>query len=343
MSFSLYTNSKDTWQALIEILTTATRSIYIELYALVDDTREADEIINICCEKSKNSVQVIIILDAFGSMRLSKSAILKLQSSRVEVRFFRHWLHRTHKKLTIVDGSTALLGGVNVTRQARAWHDLHVSLSGPILSHLVKSFKKTYTLTGGKQVLLEKSTTSRRYRLKTYIIDHTPISRRSKLKPYYIEKISSAQKKVSIVTPYFFTPLWLEDLIKELPKRSIEVELLIPSLTDHPLFDISNRYFASRLALHGVSVYFSPTMNHAKALLIDDTQGMIGSGNIDSFSFKRNSELGIFFYDKKMIKELSDVIARWKVDSIPFSSSKKDMKWYMKIIGFIIKTIRPML
>jgi phosphatidylserine/phosphatidylglycerophosphate/cardiolipin synthase-like enzyme len=78
-------------------------------------------------------------------------------------------------------------------------------------------------------------------------------------------------------------------------------------------------------------------MNHAKAMLIDNNEGVIGSQNIDFLSFDFNVEAGIFFTDKKTLHDLGKIIHEWMSTSILFDSKSKDFHWYDIVGAYILR------
>jgi len=86
-----------------------------------------------------------------------------------------------------------------------------------------------------------------------------------------------------------------------------------------------------------------PSMNHAKIMLTDDEEGLIGSQNMDVLSFGWNMEAGVFFRQKKLVSDLKRIVDHWRDESIAFNSGWKHIKWYDKILIAIFKIFFPIL
>ena len=103
MKYLFYTTSQTAWEGLRKAIEKAEKSIYLEMYIFVDDTPEADYLIETFCRKAEKGVEVRIILDGFGSYGLSRKAIDKLQGSGVEILFFKKIFRRLHRKFVVID------------------------------------------------------------------------------------------------------------------------------------------------------------------------------------------------------------------------------------------------
>src|SRR3989338_2506019 len=143
MRYKFYTTSEKAWDAMIEAIAGAKRSIFIEMYIFVDNT-DQHNFFKILEAKARMGVKVKIIIDSFGSNELSQNTIVKLKNSGAELLFFNYWLKHTHKKILVVDESTAFLGGVNIHKLFQKWIDLQVSFTGPIVKSVIRSFAKSF-------------------------------------------------------------------------------------------------------------------------------------------------------------------------------------------------------
>ena len=302
----------------------AQRSILIEMYVFLDDTKH--DFIGKIAQKAKEGVRVIIIADLFGSSELKKESVKKLRDSGVEFFFFNQWLRRTHRKIMIIDGETAFIGGVNIGRNFSLWSDLHLKISNRAIVHsIARSFANTYAAVGGKDhsiLKMEKRKISSK--LKSLIIHHWPSARkRNRLKNLYVEKISRARKNIIITTPYLAPPFWLARLLRSAVDHGIEVEIIIPKKTNHVLADKINYFLMRRLNRAGIRFLLFPEMNHSKSLLIDDKECLIGSQNLDILSFYLNPELSIISKDKRLVRDFGRIIRGWKKIAVPLRHGSK--------------------
>lgn len=339
MKYKLYTTSKKAWRAMMEEIKKAKKSIYIEMYIFVDDTDAPYDFIKILKEKAQNGLDVVVVADSFGSSELKSSTIQELKNSGVEVLFFSKWLRITHRKILIIDEKTVFLGGVNIEKNSMDWLDLQIKIVGPRLAkNILRSFAYTYEMSGGKnEYIASKRRKNILKTIKAQFLEHWPNHKIFALQAYYQEKIISAQKKIIIVTPYFTPPRWLMALLENAVVRGVEVDIFIPRDTDIKILNRVNRAYVKKMSGLKINFYSQNKMNHAKVLIVDDEEALIGSQNLDLLSFNRSIESGVFIKDKKLLEQLHTVIDTWRNNSVKFSGKLKSLNILEKFFLWIIK------
>jgi cardiolipin synthase len=322
----------------------AKKSIFLEMYIFMEDTSASHDFIGKLTEKAMRGIKVVLVLDAFGSSELSAQTIESMRAAGIEILFFSDWLRRIHRKILIIDEQVAFVGGVNIGKRFAAWNDLQLKLRGRIIRPIMSSFAYSYEMAGGKdeQILLlrKKALISK---LKFWMLEHWPVPGMYSLKKLYTQKISAAQKNIQIVTPYLTPPRWFVALLDDAIKRGVKVEFIIPKKTDSLLMDRMNHYYAHTLSALGVKFYLSQEMNHAKILLIDDREGLVGSQNIDFLSFHFNAESGIFFRQQDIVLELKEIILQWQKKAVAHDQARYKTGLTDYLIFPIIKLIYHLL
>jgi cardiolipin synthase len=314
MKYRIHTTSRKAWSAMMKAIGQAQTSIYIEMYIFLDDTSGRHDFISLLKSKAQSGVEVIIVADAFGSSNLKKQTIADLKAAGVDILFFSHFLHRTHRKIIIVDNRVAFLGGVNIEKKIINWLDIQIEINGrKTVQALLRSFAYTYKMCGGRNPKIlnfHKKTILKK--LKSLVLENLPGHNLYTLVDYYKNRLLNAKESIKIVTPYFIPPRWLLALFDEALKRGVNIEIIIPQDTDIKILNKINYSNIQRLMNLGIKFYAAPTMNHAKILIIDNVEGLIGSQNIDAFSLNRNFEVGAFFRQKDLVRDLNAIFEKWK-------------------------------
>ncbi|MBI2406395.1 MAG: hypothetical protein HYV25_02325 [Candidatus Harrisonbacteria bacterium] len=158
----------------------------------------------------------------------------------------------------------------------------------------------------------------------------------------YKAACARAKKRIVIATPYFVPHHWLMKELKRAVRRGVAVEMVLPRSTDIRVLDIANKVFAGLGDKAGLKFFFVPDMIHAKALLIDDTEGMVGSNNIDARSFDYNVESSVSFRDEGMVKDLRGVLEHWKSVAKPYAPPEP-RRWYHAALELLFKLAQPIL
>jgi cardiolipin synthase len=338
MRYKFFTNSERAWRAMFEGIKKAKESIYLEMYIFTNDMVQYD-FLTLLKEKAKSGLRVRIILDSLGSSELSKYEIKDLQQSGAEVLFQSYFFHRTHRKILVIDGLRAFIGGVNLSQEFRFWNDLVIEVKGKkLMKHIIRSFAKVYSQSGGtdkevlsqnKPLILDKT--------HTWLIEHFPVRKKYNLKKIYKENLRHARESIILVTPYFMPSRWFIVALHQAVLRGVKVEVLVPKTTNHFWANRVGYFFMYRLSSLGVNFLLEPKMNHAKVMIIDGREGIVGSHNLDFLSFDLNSEVGVFLKDANTVKKLSLIIQEWKKDAVLFNPTTYKPKLFDYVLSPIIR------
>lgn len=344
MRYRLYTTSAKAWDAMLEAIRQAEKSIYMEMYIFLDDTTKSHDFIGLLQQKARQGVKVAIVADAFGSSDLKKESVAALREAGAEFLFFSNWLRHIHRKIMLVDEKIAFVGGVNIGQRYAHWNDMQLRIQGRMAKTILKSFAYTYAMAGGRsEKILRYRDKLFRTKFRFWVLEHSPLRNIYALKEQYREKISGAQTSICIVTPYFTPPRWLIALLDNAVQRNVRVEIIVPKNTDMPFINRINHRYMHDLSLVGVKFFLTERMTHAKVLVIDDAIALVGSQNIDLLSFSLNAEAGIFFQDKTLIREIEDTMENWKRDASEFRPQKYKMKAVDYLILALLKIFSPIL
>lgn len=324
---------------MIEEMKKARKSIFIEMYIFVDDTSKQYDFFKVLKDRAAQGVQVVIVADSFGSSDLKKSSVDDLRRQGIEVLFFSHWLRRTHRKITIIDQRITFLGGVNIKKNSLDWLDLLIRIKSSLLAkNIFRSFAYTYEMSGGKNPKILRARQKSIFKtIKAQFLEHWPNRNIYFFKDYYRDKIVSAERKIVIVTPYFIPPRWLIALLDTAVKRGVRAEIFIPRDTDIKILNRINRICVNELADLKINFYGQNKMNHAKVLIIDGREALIGSQNLDIVSFYLNLESGVSLKNRQLLKDLNRIISFWKKDSVKFPSRRSKMSKINRMLTGIIK------
>lgn len=310
----------------IETAKQAIHSIFIQTYIFKTDTFSM-EIISLLRESSKN-IDVRVLIDYFGSLSNSKKnqdPIIKdykkpkdlvdclKEDSNIKVRIHPDtWLVSDHRKIFLIDRKKAYVGGMNVASEYRyTWHDLMVSLEGPVVSPIVKLFYKSWSFAGlgGDFAVAYRSlfTKSKRKENKPTddMIDVRLLFTDSTDYQIYeaqLEAIRRAKKRIYIENPYFTEKTLVEELVLA-KQRGVDVKIIFPGVNDMVIYDKTNLKIANYFIENGIDVYIYPKMTHVKAAVYDNW-ACLGSANFNKLSMFKNREINVAFSDENLVNEL---------------------------------------
>jgi cardiolipin synthase len=224
----------------------------------------------------------------------------------------RRYNNRTHRKLMIVDGKVAFIGGAGIAElwagnadSAKHWRDNHYKVTGPVVAQLQASFVTTWLKTRG-QVLhgddyfppLENTGSSLAQGIRSG-------AHYENLDLMYLLAIAAAQKNLRIENAYFLP----DDLVrKELiaaAKRRVKIDIIVPGKKiDQKLVRAASKRHWPDLIQAGIKIYeYEPTMVHVKLMIVDDIFVSVGSGNFDNRSIRLNDEANLDVLDRQFAAE----------------------------------------
>ncbi len=333
--FKIYSTSKQAWDAMYQAILDAQKSIYWELFIFLDD-EAGKPFFDLLEKKAKDGLDIKLIIDYWGSFKLSSKRITSLKEAGVDVKFFaekklryRNWWKRlitpSHRKILITDERVGFIGGVNIQKEMENWWDIQVKVVGKVVRSLLRSFARQYIISGGDKenvAHLLKYKFRTRHRSLDFIYGEAN-DKESKMGNKYIQALLTARKKVIMFSPYCFPDKKLIFALWKIRKRGVKIDLVIPYPSDFRFADYATYSWFSILKKMGVVVYLMSEMMHGKGILVDDNIAIVGSGNFNQSSFYDNYEANIQIKDKKLIKNLKGIVDEWiknakKIDDYVF-------------------------
>lgn len=222
------------------------------------------------------------------------------------------WLVTDHTKLHLFDKKVAFIGGMNLGRESRhEWHDLMVSVVGPILPALAREFETTWERTGprGDFALFDERAPLKLEEgagVPLRILRTDAAVGKSDILIAMLQAIRGATSRIWIEMPYFSADI-IENELEEAAARGVDVRLILPHRANHGIMDAGNFVTARNLMRAGVKVYHFPRMTHLKAMICDNW-ATVGSANLDTISLRINRELNFSFSDPKLVSKLAAVV-----------------------------------
>jgi cardiolipin synthase len=303
---TLYAHGGDFFPALFAAMEAAATAIRAEFYIVRADAT-GDRFARALMDAAGRGVDVALIYDTVGCFDTPASYFRRLEAAGVRCLAFNpptfrrlHWLDvRNHRKVAVIDGRTAFLGGINVGDEYAGfgesltrWRDVGARLDGPAAAELDAIFRKTWTRETGDELAPCAALPADDGDAEVTLINGTPRQTRSAILRSFSLTMTDARHSIRIVTPYFVPgPRILRALLRAV-QNGVQVQLMLPSVSDLPLVQVASRAWLRPLLQAGVEVYQRQgTILHAKVMLIDEAWATIGSANLDQRSFHRNYEL----------------------------------------------------
>ena len=327
-SLALLNDGGQMYPSLISALHRARRSIHLEYY-IFDDDRIGRAIADILCRKVRGGVQVRLLYDAVGSWRLSPSLVGRLRHAGVEVcafgrvrfPFLTSSLNiRNHRKIAVIDGCTAFIGGINIARrylegdELGRWRDEHLRIEGGAVAALQRIFASDWCAAGGRAFDTEsliappvRISGGARVQIGW---SQTGRTRRT-LADAFTAAVMQARHDIMISTPYFVPPQPLLRALCIAAACGVRVRLMLPSRADMRAAALAGESYFGELLAAGVEIYlYGRGFLHAKTMVVDSRTASVGTANMDCRSLCTNWEVAAFIYDEPFARTVAATFER---------------------------------
>ena len=286
---------------MLERIENARHAIRFEFY-FVESGAVVDRFIDALTRAARRGVTVKALLDGFGALGLSRPDRERLAQAGVEIAFYNRlrysrWLNnffRNHRKLLVVDGQTAFVGGAGITdafdppdRARPPWRESMVSIEGPVVIDWQALFDETWGhCTGNPATAMDPAPA-----LLSGGVHGRIAATNAEIKRSVVNRARAARSRLWVATAYFVPSRKLLRALRRAAARGVDTRLLLPGpLTDHPPVRHVGRRFYGGVLRQGVRIFeYQPRVLHAKVVLCDDWAS-VGSSNLDRWTLRWNLE-----------------------------------------------------
>ena len=331
-------------QALFAVINSAIERLDVCSFLLGRDA-VGEEISQRLMARAQEGVRVRLLLDGIGYYLGGRPDLQRLRSAGVKAALFvppwRSGLHartnlRNHRKTVIADNRWLWCGGRNLAaeyflgdrdslRPKQVWSDLTFDLQGEVAQLAAQSFEQDWRF-----ATLGQTPAGLRRRpgpppVAGGLAHWVPSGPDQSLDTIYTLLVSgcfTAQKRIYLVTPYFVPDATLLMALTLAARRGVQVDLLMPGKSNHRLADWARMPALRELHAAGASVWLTPAMLHAKAVLIDEDLALVGSANLDERSLFLNYELMVAFYERPVVQRFAKWISTQQERAHRFNAKK---------------------
>jgi cardiolipin synthase len=328
----LLVDAEEYFPAMENAMRQAKHHIHVMFYIWHDDAAGA-RVRDLLIEKAREGVEVRVLCDALGSPSMRKAVMNPLRdaggqvAASLPITFFvrqQYVNFRNHRKLVLVDGRVAIIGGFNIGDEYMgSWHDTAIQIEGPAVDQIQEVFVDDWYFAVGEDVTKSKyfgrwqeTLASEKDSPACAVVASGPHTITNSLHDAFFIAITRANKRVWITTPYFIPDPAILTALRTAVYRGVDVRVLVPEQSDQRLVRLASRSYYPQLLESGVRIYeYIPAILHSKTILFDDELSVVGSANIDIRSFKLNFELSCFINDARLAQELAKLFEKDVKDS----------------------------
>lgn len=324
-STELLVDGEQTYEAILAAIAQAQDYILFQFYIIHDDD-SGRRFLRALTEKAQQGVQVYVLYDGIGSSRLTRRYLNELSNSGVQAAKFRSTKgrgnpfqinFRNHRKIVVVDGAIAFIGGFNIGDEYVGkdpkfgkWRDTHLSLRGPSVECLQISFLKDwYWATGKIPETRWDVQPDHQSNEAVLILPSGPSDTLQTCTLFFNSLFCLAQSRIWIATPYFVPDEPTLAALKMAALRGVDVRILLPDRPDHLIVYLCSFAYYAELREMGIKLYrYKTGFMHQKALLVDDILAGVGTVNLDNRSFHLNFEVMAYMANGKGLQTVEQML-----------------------------------
>ena len=339
---TLLADGQAAYAAMFKAIQKAKDHISLESY-IIEDDETGRKFADLLLQKQAEGVQVNLIYDSVGSFSTPAPFFQRLRDGGIQVIGFNpanplkagdKWglMHRDHRKILIVDGKVAIIGGINISKVYSSspfkrkqnekgpihWRDTDVQIEGPAVAEFQKLFLDTWLKQKGPKLsernyfpdLKEEGNALVR------VVGSTPGQDNRIPFIVYVSAITFAEHSIHITNSYFIPDDQIAKALTDAAERGVDVKIILPGSTDSQLALYAQRYYYSGLLKSGVKIYERSTyLLHAKTAVVDKVWSTVGSTNMDFLSLLNNDEVNAVILSHEFAVEMEKMFVMDLADS----------------------------
>ncbi|WP_248304961.1 cardiolipin synthase [Devosia sp. FKR38] len=321
-------DGRATFDSIFAGIDQAKHYLLVQFYIVRDDAL-GQELAERLIARAKAGVKVYLLYDDIGSTGMPKRYRTQLREAGIKVAGFnqRHKImrfygptrinYRNHRKIVVVDGEQAWVGGHNVGVEYLGedpkfghWRDTHVHVRGPAALGCSLLFREDWEWATGEVLPAAPPEHVPTPGDKSVLVMGTgPADRLEECAIAFTDVIGRARERLWIVSPYFVPDTDIRTALYAAKLRGVDVRIMLPNEPDHKLVWLASIAHADAMIEHGVAIHrYRDGFLHQKVVLVDDQIATIGSANFDNRSFAINFEITLWFTDAMTIKAVQDML-----------------------------------
>ena len=356
----LLIDGQETFDAIFEGMKKAERYLLVQFY-IVHDDELGKRFHEALVEAARRGVRVYFLYDGIGSHKLPRAYKKSLEEAGVQVKAFGHErsglkqfrLHfRNHRKMVVVDGVSAYVGGLNVGDEYMGrdpdigpWRDTHLCLRGPAVIGVQASFLQDWFWATEEEIEMDWEPDPSDEDRNALVLASGPADSLETCQLLFTHAIESAEKRIWIATPYFVPDKGVLSALQLAALRGVDVRILMPRESDSALFKFVPYAYLQDVEEAGVTILlYEEGFMHQKAFVVDDDFAAVGTANFDNRSFRLNFEMTVLFCDERFAGEVAEMLERDFEKSTEISRADiEDKPWWFDSAVQATRLLAPVL
>jgi len=351
------------FERMLRELEQAEKFIFLE-YFILSPGEMWDAILAILERKAAEGVDVRLMYDGTCEFSLlprdfpkqmEKKGIKCQVFAPLEAFVSTHYNYRDHRKILVIDGHTAFTGGVNLAdeyinqeEKYGHWKDTGLMVKGPAAQSFTVMFLQLWSADSRSpdyHKFLDPDIPKEAAPGFVLPYSDSPLDNDRVGEQVYLDLLNRAERYVHIMTPYLILDGQMESALCYAARRGVDVRIILPGIPDKKAaYYLAKTHFAA-LNAAGVKLYtYTPGFVHAKSFVVDDTEAVVGTINLDYRSLYHHFECAVYMYGTPAVADVETDFVRTLAQCRRVTRETiRAEKWHVKLTGFVLKTIAPLL
>jgi cardiolipin synthase len=315
------------YPAMLDALRKAEDSVNFNVYIFEPD-EVGRQFIDALKERAMAGVEVRLLLDGFGAIKMTKRYRDELKEAGVIVARFRpfslrnlvRFYKRTHRRAIVIDGRIGFTGGAAVSKQWKGnvntpheWRDSMTGVTGPMVAGIQSAFATAWVYCTGEVIAGPRffPTLERGPGLRGLSVVSSPSDALQPIRLLFWVSYINARHRLWICNSYFIPDRRLRDAVIDRARKGVDVRILVPgNHTDAVPVQWAGRSYYEELLEAGVRIFeYEPAMMHAKTTTVDGVWSIVGSANLDERSMELNEENVLGIADRGLAQAIDEGVA----------------------------------
>lgn len=355
-SIELLQSGESFFSAHVRLIDGARHYIHFQSY-IVDEDSTGLMIIEALIRAAERGVRVYLLLDAFGTEYLSGNLIKRIEDSGILFRFFSpvfitrgfQLSLRLHHKVLLVDGESAVIGGMNYadryrgTDRMKAWLDFALIIKGPECVHINSILRRLWnkTFISKKERATEIVHCARSYgdNIMLRVLENNWYRNKIEILRSYRAAFRNARERMIIFASYFLPGRNERKLIRNASARGVKIKIVLAGESDAPMFRRATNFLYGFILSNNIKIFeYLPSNLHAKVATADGEWCTIGSYNLNHVSDYGSIEMNVDILDKPFVvhfeKILTSIIRR-DCRQVTIEEYKRRRTWLSGLIDWV--------
>ena len=321
---TLLQNGDAFYPAMLRAIREARDTINFETYIFEPD-EIGQQFIDAFKERAMAGVEVRLLVDGFGGMKLKRRYRDDLKRAGVKVHRFRplglrnlvRIYRRAHRRAIVMDGKVGFTGGAAVSKKWKGnvtnkheWRDSMTQITGPLVAGIQSAFAENWVYCTGEVLAGPRffPPLERGPGVCGISVVSSPSDSLQPIRLLFWLTFSNARKRLWICNSYFIPDRRLRDAVVDRARHGVDVRILVPgNHTDAVPVQAAGQSYYEELLAAGVRIFeFEPAMMHAKTAVVDSAWSIVGSANMDERSMELNEENVLGIADREFARSIEE-------------------------------------